>query len=120
MANKREFKKYVTEVSGALVTDMMATSYAFEKADKDAVDNAIIKLLQAREEALIKTNVKFDKTQKAFESRHAYNAAKRKFYTELFNKVNVDFGKVVAESVKVFNTAFPQDVKDELKEEAAK
>lgn len=118
MANKRIFKKYVNNVTATLINDMMATTYMFEGIDKDAVDKAIINLVKGNESALLKANVKFDKTLKGFESSKLYHQAKAKFYHDLYKKINKEFKECVNESLATFNNAFPAELKESLKAEA--
>lgn len=118
MANKREFKKYIRAVGSALINDMMTAYYAFNKVEKDAIDKAIITILEACEEAVLRSNVKFDKTQTAYDTPRHYNTGKAAFYNEVYAKINADFSKSINEAIKEFNTAFPEDIKKELKENA--
>lgn len=120
MANKREFKKYVTAVSTGLVNDMMTAYYCVKEADKEKIDNAIVKILAAGEKAIMKTNVKFDRTLKAFEDKKNYKTEKAKFFTTVYDKANKEFGAEIKEAVKIYNEAFPAEVKKELKEVASK
>lgn len=120
MANKREFKKQTHALTAAVVNDMMMTSFISDKVDKEAVDNAIIKLLAASEAAIVKVNVKFDKTLKAFDSEKEYKKAKRSFYKALYDKAGDEFVEKLKESMADFNSCFPSEVKDSLKADAAK
>lgn len=117
MANKREFKTYVSTVSTSLVNDMMATSCTVRNADTDTIDKAIIRILRAGENAVIKAGIKYDKTAKAFADPRQYRTERAKFYRNLFAKINSEFAKEVNAAIKEFNTAFPAEVKDELKKE---
>lgn len=119
MANKRIFKKYVTQVSTALVNDMMTIYYSFENIDKDAIDKAVINILKGGESAIMKSNVKFDKTLKAFENSRQYRKAKRDFYNGVYKKVNGEFKKCISDSIATFNNAIPEDLKNKLKAEVS-
>ena len=120
MANKRVFKKYVHEVTGAVVNDMMGATYLFDKVDKDKIDKAIIDLLADSEAAIVKLNVKYDKTLKAFGNAKEYRKAKRNFYKDLYTKINGEFAKAVEKALQEFNSSFPEELKASLKSEAAK
>lgn len=117
MANKREFKNYVRTVSTSLVNDMMTTSCTVGKADTDTIDKAIIRILRAGESTVIKAGIKFDKTAKAFADSRQYRTERAKFYHNLFAKINSEFAKEVNAAIKEFNTAFPAEVKVEMKNE---
>ena len=120
MANKREFKKQTHALTAAVVNDMMASSFVSDKIDKEAIDNAIIKLLSASEAAIVKVNVKFDKTMKAFDSEKEYKKAKKSFYKTLFDKAGDEFIEKLKEAMADYNACFPSEVKDELKADATK
>lgn len=115
MANKREFKKYINTVCDNLISDMTYAAYTVEGADKAAIDDAIIGLLKAGAEAVMKSNVKYDKTRRAFDNEHAYIMEKEKFFKALYNKVNKEFAAAVSEAIKKFNAAIPENVKDSQK-----
>lgn len=119
MANKREFKKYVNVVSTSLVEDMMSVYYSINGVDPEKIDDAIISVLKAGESAIMKTNVKFDKTAGGFENRHLYDAAKKSFYAELYKKISKEFSEAINEAIKKFNAAVPQEVRNQLKTAAA-
>lgn len=111
MANKREFKKYVTAVSQDIITTMMTVCYSTDGVNHDIVDKAVATILVAGENAICKSNVKFDKTEGASEDAHAFHKAKRNFYRSLFKKVNKEFTDAINEAVKQFNAALPESVK---------
>lgn len=117
MANKREFKKYITAVSASICQDMMDAYYTFDGIDKDAIDNAVIEILQAGEFAIMKSNVKFDKGEKAF-PLGGYRNARRAFFKTLYKKTNKEFADAVDKAIKKFNAAIPESVKAENKANA--
>lgn len=117
MANKREFKKYITAVSQAVSQDMMDVCYTVDGVDCAAVQDAVIDILKAGELALVKANVKFDKTPKGCEEG-AYAKERRSFYNGLFKKVNTEFLEAVNAAIKKFNAAVPEQAKAENKAKA--
>lgn len=118
MANKREFKKYVSAVSESIVSDMMAAYYYLEGVNKEEITKAVSDILVAGENAIMKANVKFDKTEKAFASAHEYHKAKRTFFHELYSKVNREFANDINAAVKAFNAAVPSPIKEANKANA--
>ena len=104
MANKREFKKYVSAVSAHLVSDMMEISYHEPGVDQDKIDEAVIDILKAGEVAIMKANTKFDKTAKAFPDG-SYHKESEKFYRALYRKANKEFADAVNAALKKFNEA---------------
>lgn len=110
MANKREFKKYVTAVSQAVSQDMMDTCYTIDGVDCETVQDAVIDILKAAELAIMKSNVKFDKTPKGC-ADGSYGKQRQSFYKALFSKANKDFTDAINAAVKKFNTAIPEQAK---------
>lgn len=119
MANKREFKKFVTAVGSNVIEDMMLNYYTIKDINKDAVDTAIGKVLDAIETARCNANVFFDKGTRAFETRKEYTREKERFFRALFDKIASDFEGSLEAAVKEFNDAVPQSVKDANKKALA-
>lgn len=119
MANKREFKKYVEAIGASACNAMMATYYNVEGADKDEIEKAIAQVLGAVGTARAHANVRFDKSVKAFGSKEEYAKAKEDFFKKVFVKINDDFSKELDASLKTFNAAIPQSVKDQYKNAVA-
>lgn len=116
MANKRDFRKYVGEVVNNICQDMMMAYYNIENVDINAIDEAIIDVLKAGEFALAQSNVKFDRTIKGFNSPKEYSNEKAKFYRTIFNKIHKEFAEAIADALKKFNAAIPQEIKDRNKQ----
>lgn len=114
MANKRDFKKYVTAVCAAVSEDMMDAYYNVDGIDQNVVDDAVIDILKAGEIAIMLSNTKFDKTAKAFPNG-GYHAAKRSFNRGVYRKANKEFADAVNAAVKKFNAAVPAAVKAQNK-----
>lgn len=114
MANKREFKKYITAVSESLNGEMMEAYYTIEGIDKDAIENAVIDVMKAGEVAIMMSNVKFDKGTNAF-SNGGYRKAKREFFRTVYAKANAEFTEAVNGAIKKFNAAIPAAVKEAQK-----
>lgn len=116
MPNKREFKKYADALGASVVEEMMIAYYNVEGADKDAISEAVGKVLGAIEKAKDNANVYFDRGPKSFADHKEYSAAKRKFFRSLFNKIESDFDAEVNEAIKQFNNALPESYKTAQKE----
>lgn len=116
MANKREFKKYVDALGASACDEMMYAYYTVEGADKDAISNAIEKVLLATNKARMNSNVFFDKGVKAFNDVKEYSKAKDAFFKALFEKVSTEFSEEINSALKDFNAALPADEKQKNKE----
>lgn len=111
MANKREFKKYVNTVCDNIISEMTYASYVNEGADVQAIDDAVVEVLRAGGDALLKSNVKYDKSARAFDNEHDYHVARDRFFHEMFRKINKEFVAAIEGALKKFNSALPAEVK---------
>ncbi|MDE5663828.1 MAG: hypothetical protein K2L35_03870 [Muribaculaceae bacterium] len=118
MVNKREFKKFADALGTSVAQEMMVAYYNVEGIDREAVGEAVQKVLLAVEEAKNNANRFFDRGAKSFESRREYSVAKRKFFRQLFAKIEKDFSEQVNAGLKQFNAALPAEVKQAQKEAA--
>lgn len=118
MANKREFKKYVEAVGDSACASMVDVFETVENIDKAKVADAVEKVISAVAAAKSNADVTFDKGVKAFANLKEYSKAKQDFYKSLFKKVNDDFYNDLDEALKLFNSAVPEEVKQENKEAA--
>lgn len=119
MANKREFKKSIDAIGGAVCNEMMIAYYNVEGADKNAISASIEKVLAAVVKAKDNANVFFDKGVKAFADKAEYTKSKAAFFKALFSKIHTEFGEELNIAVKEFNKAIPADVKKTNKEASA-
>ncbi len=119
MANKRDFKKSIDAIGGAVCNEMMIAYYNVEGADKNAIASSIEKVLAAVTKAKDNANVFFDKGVKAFADKAEYTKSKAAFFKALFAKIHMEFGEELNAAVKEFNEAIPADVKKANKEATA-
>ena len=112
MSNKRNFKKYVSNLSSSICQDMMATYYNIEGIDVNGVDDAIVKVLQATELAIVNSNLKFDKVCSGYEDARLYSKEKRSFYKSMFRRINKDYVESLKEAVHKFNESIPQEIRE--------
>lgn len=116
MANKRSFKKYVAYLTNNVCQDMMIQSCNNNQVNHELIDEAIIDVLKAGGDAVINSNVQFDKCKCAYDGNiRAYRADKAKFNRSLFKKINNDFLNAIENALKKFNSAIPQEIKDQNK-----
>lgn len=108
MSNKRDFKKFTNQYTHALCSNMMAVSATVPGVDTAKIDDAIIKLLKGAEVAIMMADVKYDKTEAAFDNPAEYRKARRAFYKEVFDKAHQEFAKSELEAMAEFNQAIPK------------
>lgn len=113
--NKRDFKKYVESVGDSACASMADVFDTVENIDKEKVADAVEKVIGAVAAAKSNADITFDKGVKAFDSLAEYSKAKKSFYKQLFKKIYEDFYKELDDAVKEFNSAIPEEVKQENK-----
>ena len=116
--NKRDFKKYVESVGDSACASMAEVYDTVDNVDKSKVADAVEKVISAVAAAKTNADITFDKGVKAFPNLKEYSKAKEAFYKSLFKKVNDDFYNDLDEALKLFNSAVPEEVKQENKEAA--
>lgn len=107
MANKREFKKYINTVCNNIISDMTFAAYSIEGANVQGIDEAVIEMLRAGSAAVMKSNIKYDKTRRAFANEREYRAARDRFFHEMYKKINREFSASIEAALKKFNAALP-------------
>lgn len=120
MANKRVFKKSAEAIGASVCESMMTTYYNTEEVDKNAIEQAIAKVLGAVGAARSNANITFDKGVKAFDSLAEYSHAKKDFYKKLFTKISDDLNNELDQALKQYNGAIPKSVKEAQKESVSK
>lgn len=111
MANKREFKKSVEELTAALVDEMMVSYYNEKEADREKISEAISKIVVAMENSKKEASKLFDKKVRDFENIAAYNKAKAKFIKGQYDKAIADYNDALSEALKNYNQGMPQNKK---------
>ena len=84
------------------------------ETNHDAIENAMIMVLTAAENAVMKSNIKFDKGLRAF-PEGGYRKARAIFYTSLFKKASKEYKDAIEKALKTFNDAIPAEIKERNK-----
>ncbi len=103
--NKREFKKAITAVGNNISLQMYIIGNSEEGNNADIINECIQTILNAEFTAKQNANSHFDKKEKDFDNRREYRLHKTAYYTKLFEKLSTDFGALMDEALKKFNTA---------------
>lgn len=104
MANKRDFKKNLSEVTELLLGELNIAAYEAETEEKaEILNGAMADVLKAYSLALIKSNVKFDKAPKAFASEHEYHKSRRAFFNEMYNKIYREYCDEIGQALSTLN-----------------
>lgn len=118
MANKRQLKKHVQAVCGDLACQLLIAQQLFGGFDEKQVNNIVAEIALLQESVMSNCTFAFDKTEREFESRHAYNVARRDYNRKAYKKLAQEFNDGVLDIVKKMNAALPQDLKETFKEVA--
>lgn len=113
--NKRDFKKYVEYLGDSACASMADVYDSYENVDKKKIADAVEQVISAVAAAKSNADITFDKGVKAFGNLVEYSKAKKEFYRQLFKKIYEDFYKELDDAVKLFNSAVPEEVKEENK-----
>lgn len=119
MANKREIKKYVNALGATICESMMSAYYNIKGVDREAISQAMTKVIAAIGAAKAHSNIFFDKNEKDFADKKTYLTEKRKFFKALFRKIVDDYNNEIEAAMKQFNAAIPEEVKKQNKEVAS-
>ncbi len=116
MANKRQLKKRISYVCGDLASDLILASYSMESIDRTKVNKILTDIATLQEDARAKVSFNFDKTVKAFDSKQAYNKARKEYNVQAFGKLRKDFSERAMDIVKQMNELIPADVRKTISE----
>lgn len=107
MSSKRNLKKQITRICGALAYECIMAQQFVEGIDTEAMDRVIIAIAQLQDHALSRCSISFDKVPSDFSDRHAYNLARRAYFAEAFRNLHKEFNEKVGEIVKEMNALLP-------------
>lgn len=98
---KRQLKKSINGLCGALACDCVIAADCMSNANEDKVNSLIVDLAKAQTKALKRVSVSFDKAPKEFANLKEYHKARRdyyaKAYAQLRKDLSADINAVVAE-----------------------
>lgn len=107
MANKRQIKKEITDICGALATECIFAIEYVEGLDIKAMQQVIIEIANLQDHAISRCSVVFDKTPSNFENGHDYTVARDKFFADAFRNLRKEFNEAVGQIVKEMNHLLP-------------
>lgn len=88
--NKRQLKKQVRGLSAGLACDIAIASEYITDMNPDKIVEMIRNTARAQQKAIKCASAVFDKTPRDFESRAAYNKARRAYFHKLFDKLSAE------------------------------
>ena len=120
MATKRQLKKSVRNTCGALAAEIILARAAFPTIDRKKVHDIIVEIAALQSATLSKASIAFDKAPRDYAHKAEYNKARRTYFNTAYTALLDSFDDSVAEIIKKMNAALPDDVRQTIKEAAAK
>ncbi len=80
MANKRDLKKAIRFACGDMAGKCVVAESAIKDTDVEAWDKIILDIALLQEEAVNRVSVSYDKVQRDFDDKKAYNKARRAYF----------------------------------------
>ena len=109
MANKRELKKAIKMSCGEIAGQCLMAESSLKDADIDKWDNIIVNAAMLQKEAVTRVSAEFDKTPKDFESKSAYNAARKAYFKGVEKSIADYMHTEVAKIVEAMNALLPKE-----------
>lgn len=120
MANKRDLKKQIKNICGALASECALASQFVPGIDREKMNEIIGKIADLQVTTIERLGVAFDKSQRDFDNQVAYVKAKKEYFAKAYKALVEGFNKQAEEIVGEMNAVLPQAQKDANKEAAAK
>jgi len=104
MASKRIYKKILEATTASVCNEMMLEAvFCNDEEKQEKIERIVANMLAAYENSRIQSNVKYDKSPRAFDNDREYHRARRAFYRKMFDRIYADYNKVLNESIESFN-----------------
>lgn len=119
MKNRRNLKKYIRLISGALAASVMETYYEYNCIPHSEINDLLLEIARLQQTTLSKLSVTFDKTPSS-ENPETYRKERKAYYKKAIAALMNEFETKVAEIIKKINSKIPTEVRDSLKQRAEK
>lgn len=96
MSNKRNIKKQIRTLCGAMAGELLAAGCCVDGIDEVAVAKTIGRIARLQVKALSMCNFAFDKTPRDFADRKAYNKARNAYNHQAFHRLHDALNSEVA------------------------
>lgn len=108
MENKRDFKKYVHHMCGAIAGECVLAIGCVEGADVVALNQVLVALCDLQEHTLSAASMSFDKAPRDFESGREYRRQRSAYYRKAYEKLQKEFLEALNNLVSQLNHALPE------------
>jgi len=114
MANKRNLKKNISRICGALAGDAIMAGY-FDNVDRARVEGIVRRAAALQETSRARVTFWFDKSPRDFNGDlRAYHKARRAYFRAGYDKLRSEFSHEAISIVKELNEAVPAEVRRAL------
>lgn len=107
MTNRRQIKKEITAICGALATECVLAGEYIEGIDTAAFDKIIIEIAGLQSHAISRCSIAFDKVPSDFENHGEYSKARAAYFAEAFRNLKKEFNEKTGDIVKQMNALLP-------------
>lgn len=111
MANKRQLKKQIRYICGDIAGECIMARNFIPGIDAEKMNEVIYGVAALQTSSLKRVTFGYDKVKADFETAHAYNKARNKYFAEAYSKLIADFNAGVNQLVKAMNEALPASQK---------
>lgn len=115
MANKRNVKKQIRNLCGAMASELLSASVCIDGFDPERVSELVGRIARLQVNALSHCTFAFDKSKKDFADARAYNSARSSYNRKAFAKLAADTEAETGAILKEMNAMLPQAVRDAVK-----
>lgn len=112
MANKRQLKKYIRFICGSIACECITAREFIDDIDPEKMNAIVVEVAMLQEQAVKNASFSFDKTPRDFESKKAYNKARRNYYSTAYTKLNAEFNEHIAKIVKEMNALLSDEQRE--------
>ena len=109
MASKRQIKKAIQDACSNIAGECIFAESAFGEKKQEEWDSIIIDTALLQQEAINRTNNRFDKKVKDFANHKEYNKARRAFFKQCEKELSEYFRAEVNNIAKRMNDLMPKN-----------
>ena len=113
MANKRDLKRFIRNVSGDVAGELVFAKNFIDGIDADEFENIVCEIAVLQVTSVDRVSVAFDRNLKSFDgNKNAYNKARRSYYKSCYGELKKEFQDALNGIISNMNALLPQYVKD--------
>lgn len=102
----------VRYMCGDMAAECIIAKTVVPGVDGNVMRELVVKIARLQDATLRKATFAYDKVSRDFDTKAAYEKARREYMSKAYRSLKIEFNKQVAEIVKEMNAALPQAQKD--------